>query len=170
MRVCIVEQSQNKEFNRGKLLNIGYLENPGYKHYIFHDVDILPINALYETKGSVSVLQLVRNPIQLFEYLGGVTRFGRYVFAEAGGYHNDYYHRAEDNEMRFNLKRLCINVIEKPQTFTMLEHERKGPEFDPALWEKAKTPRTIQDQLSVCKYNLVQEKIFGNVKHITVDI
>ena len=31
-----------KRFNRGLLLNIGYIENPGYDAYIFHDVDLLP--------------------------------------------------------------------------------------------------------------------------------
>lgn len=168
--ICVVEQYEHKPFNRGKLLNIGFLQNQGYRHYIFHDVDMLPVNALYETKYNTTVLQLARSQIQLFGYLGGVTRFGCRTFAECGGYHNEYYHRAEDNEMRFNLKHLCITVIEKPQTFTMLDHERKGLEFDPALWYKAQLKRTVQNQLACCLYDVVDAKQFDNVKHITVAV
>lgn len=168
--ICIVEQAPGKPFNRGKLLNVGFLQSAGYRHYIFHDVDMLPVDAKYETKHNVTVLQLAKSDIQLFGYLGGVTRFGPIVFKEAGGYHNDYYHRAEDNEMRFNLKRLCINVIEKPQTFTMLNHERQGLEFDPALWQKAQQKREVQNQLKCCEYKVNDVSEFGNVKHITVEI
>lgn len=168
--ICVVEQIVDKPFNRGKLLNVGFLENPSYRHYIFHDVDMLPVNAAYLTKYNVTVLQLARSDIQLFGYLGGVTRFGRYVFKEAGGYHNDYFHRAEDNEMRFNLKRLGINVIEKPQTFTMLDHQRNGPEFDPVLFNRAQKKREVQNQLAACAYSIHGKKVFGNVTHITVAI
>jgi hypothetical protein len=168
--ICVVEQEMVKPFNRGKLLNIGFLQNPGYRHYIFHDVDMLPLGAKYDTKYNTTVLQLARSEIQLFGYLGGVTRFGPKVFAEAGGYHNEYFHRAEDNEMRFNLNRLGINVIEKPQAFTMLSHERQGPEFDPALWHKAQIKREVQNQLKRCHYKVPAIKEFGNVRHIIVEL
>lgn len=170
MPICIVEQYGNKPFNRGKLLNIGYLENTGYSHYIFHDVDMLPINVDYLTKIPCAVLQLARSEIQLFDYLGGVTRFGARTFRKAGGYNNEYYHRAEDNEMAFNLKRLFIPVINKFGTFKVLEHERKGPEFDPALWKKAQLKRKQRNQLECCKYGIKNEQLHGNVKHILASL
>jgi hypothetical protein len=170
LNICIVEQSNHLLFNRGKLLNIGFLENPGYRHYIFHDVDMLPIKVKYNFRNNATILQLARSEIQLFEYLGGVTRFGATTFKAIGGYHNDYFHRAEDNEMRFNIKRLRLDVIEKPQTFTMLNHERQGLEFNPALWHKAQQKRVIQNQLSCCNYTVQEIKEFGNVKHIVAAI
>jgi len=167
--ICIVEQAGTEPFNRGKLLNIGYLQNPDYTHYIFHDVDMLPIDAYYlYTKWPV--LQLASSDIQLFDYLGGVTRFTKAAFQRAGGYHNDYNHRAEDNEMRFNLKRLGINVINRFGKYKILDHERKGPEFNPALWKKAQQKRAIQDQLSICQYKVIQTKEIDNVRHIIVDL
>lgn len=165
--ICIVEQSVDKPFNRGKLLNIGFLENPGYRYYIFHDVDMLPVKVNYNITYNAPVVQLARSEIQLFEYLGGVTRFGYKGFKNAGGYHNDYFSRAEDNEMRFNLKRLLIGVIEKPGVFTFLDHERNGPEFDPVLFNRAQKKREVQNQLSVCTYRLLETKTFDRVKHIT---
>ena len=45
-KIIITEQSENKLFNRGKLLNIGYLEAKKQIHdfdcYTFHDIDIFP--------------------------------------------------------------------------------------------------------------------------------
>jgi hypothetical protein len=169
MPICIVEQSNGKPFNRGKLLNIGYIENPGCSHYVFHDVDMLPLNVNYATKRMVSVVQLANSDIQLFGYLGGVTRFSAYAFRNAGGYHNDYFHRAEDNEMAFNLKRLDISVVTKPGNYFTLDHERKGPEFDPALWLKAQAVRTVQNQLSACSYEVIHSEEIANVKHIVVN-
>jgi len=168
--ICIVEQAHGRAFNRGKLLNIGYLENPGYTHYIFHDVDMLPYGIVnYMIKPTIPVIQLVRSDIQVMGYLGGVTRFSSFTFKKAGGYNNDYYHRAEDNEMAFNLKRLGISVINKFTKFEPLPHERKGPEFDPALWQKAQLRRKFQNQLQICEYKLINTKEIGNVKHIVVD-
>ena len=169
MRICIVEQTEGKPFNRGKLLNIGYLENKN-SHYVFHDVDMLPMNVNYLLKYNIPILQLAKSKIQLFDYLGGVTRFTYTSFKKAGGYHNDYFHRAEDNEMMFNLKRLGMNVINKPAEYYMLEHERKDLEFDPGLWQMAQLKRASQDQLSICKYEVIQIEEIGNVKHIVVSI
>lgn len=171
--ICIVEQYEHKPFNRAKLLNVGYLENRTiFDTYIMHDVDMLPgVNVDYSNSPFyMTVEQLATSEIQKVDYLGGVTKFKQEAFYRSGGYHNDYYHRAEDNEMMFNLKRLGIKVIEKPKMFTMLEHTRKGPEFNPALWKKAQNKREIQNQLATCLYNVANIKQFGNVKHITVAI
>ena len=54
-RCVIVEQTDEKLFNRGILLNIGYLETDKMAYvscYTFHDVDILPIGDCdYSCKG-----------------------------------------------------------------------------------------------------------------------
>src|ERR1700749_2437925 len=72
--ICIVEQDNTQAFNRGKLLNIGFLETPGFTHYIFHDVDMLPYGIVnYMAKYTAPVVQLVSSDIQLLSYLGGVT-------------------------------------------------------------------------------------------------
>jgi beta-1,4-galactosyltransferase 1 len=170
LKICVVEQVEGKPFNRGKLLNIGYLENPGYSHYVFHDVDMLPIIGGYTVNYKWQVVQLAKSNIQAFDYLGGVTRFSKTAFERVGGYNNEYYHRAEDNEMMFNLKRLGISVTNKPYVYKVLDHERKGPEFDPALWQKAQLKRKEQNQLKLCRYTVIQTKEIGEVRHIVVRI
>lgn len=174
LHICIVEQYQHKPFNRAKLLNIGFLENIEYDYFIFHDVDMLPINANYAAGPHLllGIVQLAGSSIQAVDYLGGVTRFNKESFMRSGGYNNEYYHRAEDNEMMFNIKRLGLQVISKPQQFKTLPHKRTGPEFDPALWQKAQQKRVAQNQLTpqTCLYSIEHVAIFGNVKHIVAAI
>ena len=45
VKVFIIEQSDdNRKFNRGQLLNLGFLlaEKENFDNYIFHDVDLIP--------------------------------------------------------------------------------------------------------------------------------
>ena len=47
--LIVVEQSDKKPFNRGKLLNIGFLEAKKLdcNYVVFHDVDMIPIDVDY---------------------------------------------------------------------------------------------------------------------------
>lgn len=154
-KIVIVEQADEKPFNRGKLLNIGFLETEA-THYCFHDVDMLPEIVDYSER--IGVTQLAKSNIQKIDYLGGVTIFDRETFIKSGGYHNDYFHRAEDNCMMFNLKRLRIKVAERFGKFNILHHSRVTAEFIPELWEKAKLPRIEQDQLLQCRYTIIRKE------------
>lgn len=171
-RICIGEQVDHKPFNRGKLINIMFKElNP--KFFVAHDIDMLPIEVDYSPNPGVT--QLAGSKIQLKDYLGGVTMFDAETFKKVGGYHNDYFHRAEDNELRFNLHRLKIPVLELHGQFKTLHHTRKAPEFIAALWYKAQEPRKVQDQLSVCRYDVLNLDFYNDYKgnaytHMKVNI
>lgn len=156
--IVIIEQVDEKPFNRGKLLNVGFRESQKDTHYVFHDIDMLPITVDYAPNPGVT--QLAGSKIQLRDYLGGVTMFDCETFERVGGYRNDYFHRAEDNEVRFNLHRLKIPVLELHGKFKQLPHERKAPEFIASLWQKAQKPRNAQDQLSECVCDITEKIIF----------
>lgn len=151
--LLIIEQTDDKPFNRGKLLNIGFL-NTDAEYIVMHDVDMLPINVDYSP--SVGITQLASSRIQLSDYLGGVTMFDRATFQRLGGYHNDYFHRAEDNELMFQSKRKKVPIVNRFGTFKMQGHARPILEFDPVLWRKAQQPREIDDQLSCCEYTIIR--------------
>lgn len=99
--LIVIEQSDRtkRDFNRGKLLNIGFLkaEELGCDYVAFHDVDMLPINADYSyvTKPThlITDLELPEGVSRtLFdEYFGGVTLFPSNIFRQVNGYTNKYY-------------------------------------------------------------------------------
>jgi hypothetical protein len=111
--LIIVEQTNDKPFNRGKLLNIGFIEAErlGCDYVVFHDVDMLPIDVDYSY--SPDVLQLANNFIsdtdytkEIYDgYFGGVTMFPIDSFKKVNGYPNDFWGWGfEDDE----LLRRCI--------------------------------------------------------------
>ncbi len=151
--VLFVEQADDKPFNRGKLLNIGAIECDD-NILIFNDIDLVPQKPFIERTG---VTQLCTSKIQLVDYLGGSTMFDRKTFEKIGGYNNDYFHRAEDNELRANMNRMRIPVITKLHPFTEQPHSRPNVEFDPLLWKKAHELRNQQDQLSICNYQIIEK-------------
>lgn len=166
-KIVVVEQGEGKPFNRGKLINVGFKEICS-THFIAHDVDLLPVKVNYDQKPGVT--QLASSDIQRYGYLGGVTMFDKETFERAGGYRNDYFHRAEDNEMNFNLHRLKIPISYRHGKFNELPHPRTAPEFIPELWEKAQQPRLIQNQLAVCTYSVISKVEYNTHTLITVEI
>lgn len=103
--LIIVEQIDTKPFNRGKLLNIGFIEAErlGCTYVVFHDVDMLPVNVDYSY--SDIPLHLATNIINIPTYFGGVTLFPMSVFKSINGFPNEYWGWGfEDDE----LLRRCI--------------------------------------------------------------
>lgn len=164
--IYVIEQADDKPFNRGKLLNVGFLETM-FLFYIFHDVDFLPMRGSY--RGAQGVTQMAKSNIQLTNYIGGVTMFNRNTFVESEGYHNDYFHRAEDNEMWFNLKKKEIPVLYRFAAFQQLPHDRTGPEFIPELWQKAQLPRT-NNMLKTCEYKLISKEVKDEYTHLKIEL
>jgi hypothetical protein len=97
--IIVVEQYNNIEFNRGKLLNVGFIkaEELGCNYVVFHDVDMLPIDADYSYVSKpthliteVDVPEGVSRTL-FDEYFGGVTAFPVNIFKQINGYSNKYY-------------------------------------------------------------------------------
>lgn len=167
-KIVVVEQADDKPFNRGKLLNIGFLESKNrIRYYCFHDADHLPLNVSYTCMDGI--YQLAASDIQKKNFLGGVTMFDSHTFSSVGGYHNDYFHRAEDNELDFHLKRWGIKVMSRFGEFKQLPHMRNSAEFIPELWQKAQLPRTI-NMLETCKYELISKEVYETHTHIKVSL
>jgi hypothetical protein len=112
--IIVVNQQDIKKFNRGKLLNIGFLEaeRRGCDYVIFHDVDLIPTQGDY--KYSNIPLQLANRfrqntfgfsrTIQR-DYFGGVTLFTVEDFRKINGYSNKYRGWGfEDNDLLFRCR------------------------------------------------------------------
>lgn len=163
----VVEQEAGKPFNRGKLLNVGFLEARHCDYFAFQDVDMLAIRADYSCPKTIR--QIASSNIQRVNYFGGVTLFTKEAFLKADGYSNEFFSRAEDNESFRQVTEKGIPIEYKFGKFAVLPHKRNGLEFDPALWERSQQPR-INDGLTFCNYKVLQVEALVGGKKITVSI
>lgn len=123
--IYIIEQSDDgRKFNRGKLLNIGYViaRDEGYSSFVFHDVDLLPQPVLKDWYAKYP-----ERPIHIAkcwdryngndDYLGGIVSFNRNDFERVDGFPNIYWGwGGEDDELRARLKHTHITVESPSKT------------------------------------------------------
>jgi len=97
--IIIVEQCDDNDFNRGKLLNIGFnaAVRQGCDYVVFHDIDLLPIRVDYgyadrptHLIGEISTPSGFERTL-FDEYFGGVTLFPVEVFQAINGYSNEFW-------------------------------------------------------------------------------
>lgn len=112
--IIVIDQDDAKQFNRGILLNIGYIYAKKSKcdYIVFHDVDMIPIDVDYSY--SDIPLHLATDFLtehnekkrEIFEeYFGGVTLFPISVFEKINGYSNKYWGWGfEDTDLLFRCK------------------------------------------------------------------
>jgi hypothetical protein len=95
--IFIVEQTDDKPFNRGKLLNAGYKYalDKGCDYFVFHDVDMLPedVDYSYSDKPLHLATHLQEHDYEttFFDYFGGVTMFTKEDFKTINGFSNEYW-------------------------------------------------------------------------------
>lgn len=95
--IFIIEQLDDKPFNRGKLLNVGYTLacDNGCDYFVFHDVDMLPedVDYSYTDKPLHLATHLQEHDYEttFFDYFGGVTMFNKEDFELINGFSNEYW-------------------------------------------------------------------------------
>lgn len=165
--IVVVDQDGHKPFNRGKLINVGYMETK-QRVFAVNDVDMIP-QVDYPMGIYGTVTQCAESDIQKVNYLGGCSIYDDYTFERSGGYHNNFWSRAEDNEYMFNLRRLRIPIKYSYIPFTILPHPRSGPEFITELWVKAQLPRKV-NMLKTCQYSIISKEQMAGYTMIKVKI
>ena len=129
--VIVVEQGDTNDFNRGKLLNIGFTkaEKLGCDYVVFHDIDMLPEDVDYSYSDNVTHLITELNTPEGFErdnfdeYFGGVTLFPSHVFKHINGYTNKYWGWGfEDDNLMLRCKKLGVTLAKKK----VIQKQREG--------------------------------------------
>ncbi|XP_056007185.1 beta-1,4-N-acetylgalactosaminyltransferase bre-4-like isoform X2 [Ostrea edulis] len=135
--VYVIEQADNKPFNKGKLNNIGYIEALKGDHtcFVFHDVDLIPENDKISYGCPRSPMHLSRE-IDKFNYRIIANGLSIYRYRESLARYTMLKHRRtpvntarfsllEDSESRFPMDGLSSLVyippkVEVHQLFTKL--------------------------------------------------
>lgn len=99
-KIYIIEQSNDgRKFNRGKLLNVGFIlaKEDNCSVFVFHDVDLLPSEDLlpYYTScpkdGPVHIARRWNRYNANPRYFGGIAVFSSQSYETLNGYPNNYW-------------------------------------------------------------------------------
>lgn len=100
-RVFVIEQLEPEDFNRGMLLNVGFLEalalDPSFDCFVFQDVDLIPehFQNLYMCTDHIhhlaSAIDEMRFHVMFYNYAGGVVAVNKRNFIDVNGYANNYW-------------------------------------------------------------------------------
>jgi len=157
--IFIVEQSPDHKFNRGALLNLGFVEasKQGYNVFIFHDVDLLPGDSLllYYVKIPEIPIHIARcwDRYKGEEYLGGIISISGKNFTELNGYPNNYWGwGGEDDELRRRVNDINLQ-IENPKEENCEITDLEGMN----LQEKLQVLRENEDWKNMRKRELKEE-------------
>lgn len=139
-QIIVVEQCGKKEFNRGKLLNIGYVEALklfSYHCFIFHDVDLIPqkINNIYacthQPRHMSSSLNTFRYNLPYEELAGGALAILQKQFALVNGFSNLFFGwGGEDDDFHRRIRHKGLSICRfSPEVarYTMLRHSKEKP-------------------------------------------
>ncbi|CAH8567349.1 unnamed protein product [Schistosoma turkestanicum] len=186
--IFVIEQTGEKKFNRGALLNAGFLEVVKFKEYdcfILHDVDKLPEDDRIQYTCGANPVHLSPS-LSTFDYkllyqrfYGGVVTFTRdqyfkingfsNVFEGWGGEDDDLLVRVEQSG--YNLARIDVQI---GRYYALGHSEDKLNERNPDRFQLLKTSgsRFKSDGLNSLKYNVNQSKSMydGLLYWISIDI
>ena len=145
-QIFVIEQNDQSPFNRATLLNIGFFEsiqlNPDLNCFIFHDVDILPLDVrqLYtcsETPRHLcSYLDKFRFVLIYPNLFGGVVAIQKDQFIKVNGYSNmykgwggeddDFYQRIKHHFGRIERysKEIGRCVMKNHHQYELINHDR----------------------------------------------
>lgn len=176
-KILVVEQSDGKPFNRGKLLNVGALwafaKQLPIDYFIFHDVDMIPVKADYSMPKNPTHIATrcsqFRYKMPYPEYFGGVTLFTKEDFFLVDGYSSKFWSwGCEDDEMRRNVLNAGLKIDSRQCTFDSLHHRPEDRQlYRENLKYLQKGERDPDDGLFNCKFFLIEtfeNEMFTKIK------
>ncbi|CUI15977.1 udpgalactose-glucose galactosyltransferase [Candidatus Protochlamydia naegleriophila] len=183
--IFIIEQTPGKSFNRGKLLNVGFILTQGeFDYFCFHDVDMLPTSADYSfpnvpTHLAADVSQFrewIGKGLAYKNYFGGVVLFNKADFERINGYSNQYWgYGIEDDDLIVRVVESGLSWIRRPGIYESLSHDYSGgtPEhhankarFINILKELESDPSGLSD----LDFKVIKKETFSNYSHYLIDI
>ncbi|XP_070390102.1 beta-1,4-N-acetylgalactosaminyltransferase bre-4-like isoform X3 [Dermacentor albipictus] len=137
--IFVIEQGDDADFNRAKLLNVGYVESTAlydYQCFVFHDVDMVPLDdrnvyTCPEQPRHMSVDVNNKSGVYYPYFFGGVSAVNKEQMLRVNGYSNKYWGwGAEDDDMSYRLKRYGYKIYRRPKDvarYATLAHVKSKP-------------------------------------------
>ena len=185
-RITVVEQGDDRPFNKGKLLNAGAVLSPACDYFCFHDVDMVPAwrpEARRAYGYTRSIVHLAGRCEQRGfgkpapNCLSGVVLFDRATFFAVNGFSNQYWGWGhEDNDLYaravFSGKRITF----RPYFYWSLPHDAayrcNHPDWEANCERYEQMARGdcdyLREGLSSLSYTLVSREAHAACDWITI--
>ncbi|KAL1420821.1 hypothetical protein MTO96_023677 [Rhipicephalus appendiculatus] len=180
--VFVIEQGDTKEFNRAKLLNVGFLQSTAlydYQCFVFHDIDLVPVDdrnvyTCPQQPRHMSVWIDHRSGAPYVLMFGGVSALSKELMLRVNGYSNIYWGwGGEDDDMTFRLKHINQTILRRPANiarYKSLSHSlSKRNEARHGILAKWKE-RYMTDGLNSVKYKIMNMEFKKLYTWILVDL
>lgn len=189
--IIIVNQKNNKKFNRGKLLNIGFKERLNSDFIFTHDVDLIPKEELIKNIYTIEKFDALRIFSAHNSSLGGICKFSSKSFSKCNGFPNHIWgwgieDRALYNRYIFNKFSISKNNYDDyKELIQELPHIKSNEiyvgdkkiisEEENRIFsgenENLKRNHIEKSGLNNLKYSLIKSEIIqDNVRFLSVDI
>ncbi|XP_055895831.1 beta-N-acetyl-D-glucosaminide beta-1,4-N-acetylglucosaminyl-transferase-like [Biomphalaria glabrata] len=164
--VFVIEQMSRNEFNKSLLTNVGYIEAlkiDDFDCFIFHDVDLVPIDDrnIYRchTDGPVHMAAAINKfnySLMYHGYFGGVVAFTRKQYLKINGASNMYFGwGADDDDLRDRVTFKNLTLFRKTYkygAYDMLYHTDSKKNSDRFKVYKTRKVRQDYDGLNSVVY------------------
>ncbi|CAH0720434.1 unnamed protein product, partial [Brenthis ino] len=183
--IFIIEQEGNSDFNRAKLMNVGFVESQklkpgGWQCFIFHDIDLLPLDSrnLYscprQPRHMSASIDKLNFKLPYEDIFGGVSAMTLEQFTKVNGFSNKYWGwGGEDDDMFYRLKKMNYHIARYKMSiarYAMLDHKKSAP--NPKRYQLlSQTSKTFQkDGLSTLEYELAGVTRHRLYTHVVANI
>jgi hypothetical protein len=147
VKIYIIEQDEDKLFNRGKLLNVGYtiamndndlnndsdLDTNNPEYIIMHDIDLIPNEKIINKYYKMTEYDVIRILNGHTRSLGGIIKIRTDAFSKINGFPNNIwgwgvedralFYRACIYKLTMNTDRNIVNNKAHLANFTVLNHK-----------------------------------------------
>jgi len=176
-KIVVVEQCDQKPFNKGALINVGMTLCKGKgDYYMFHDVDLLPVKVDYsfpECPTHVATeLSQFNYSMPYPNYFGGCVMFKYEHYEAINGFSNRFSGwGCEDDDFYESFKAKGIPVLRRTGTFESMPHQAmQEPKTFAKNVEKLVQGRDFSEGLSTVKFEIISQINEKSHIHLMVKI
>lgn len=166
-KIFVIEQEDDKKFNRGKLFNVGFVEalkDKPFPCFIFHDVDLIPqnLNNIYACtrcpRHMSSSIDKYRYNVPYDRNFGGVVAILSDQFKAINGFSNKFYGWGGEDDDFFNRNRYAGHKVcrfsQYISRYSSLFHHPAEPSEDRFVKLNDRYGNSARDGLNSLHYRL----------------
>jgi hypothetical protein len=187
--ILIVEQFNTTPFNKGFLLNVGFLiKESNSDYFVFHDVDMMPIEIDYSycEKPTHCVSSIIEAPLENYlnypkKYksptkanFGGVCMFNKEDYRKVNGFSIEFWGwGGEDNDILNRVKKCNYPLSRRKGIYYNFIHKRPNKNTENYKNNIKKLSNNYDfklEGLNTTNFKIIEEtSIKNNIVHLKVD-